>query len=215
MPTPTQSFVALAKLLVSGELNESIAVSLYRVFTGYCIGCVLGLGLGILTSTSKIAEFTITPILELLRPIPPVAFVPLAILWFGLGNGPALFLVAFASFFPTFTSTVSGINTVASNHIDAALTLGANKVQLIRYVLLPAAFPVIISGLKTSLGIAWFVLIVAELVGAQSGLGYFIQLNRLTLQSANVIAGMICIGILGFAMNYAFSYITRNLIKWA
>lgn len=122
--------------------------------------------------------------------------------------------MSFAAFFPAFTYTLTGFDGVARNHIDAALSLGAKNFDLVTRVYFPAALPSIFSGLKTSLGTAWFVLIVAELVGAQSGLGYLIQLNRLTLQSSNVVAGMIAIGLLGFLMAKILSYLESWVIRW-
>lgn len=177
------------------------------------LATVLGIMLGFVTSISEQVQTCISPIIEILRPIPPIAFVPISILWFGIGNEPAYFLVCFGAFFPIFTNTYSGVLSVNSIHKNAALCLGARNKLLVFDVILPAAMPYITAGLKTGLGVAWFCVIVAELVGAQSGLGYTIQLNRLTLQSEKVIAGMVIIGIIGYLMNRGMTVLEKNWFR--
>ncbi|MCX6580146.1 MAG: ABC transporter permease [Candidatus Aminicenantes bacterium] len=214
LPPPTEVIKTLINLIVSGQLFADAGISIWRVLVGFTIAAIIGIGFGILTaSSSRFKEYG-SPLLEILRPIPPVAFVPIAILWFGIGNGPAYFLVSFAAFFPIYTNTLAGILSVSQIHYDAALCLGAKRRLLLMEVSLPASMPYLLAGLKTGLGTAWFVVIVAELVGAQSGLGYMIQLNRLTLQSEKVLAGMIAIGFLGFSMNKGMSFLQKRFIPW-
>jgi NitT/TauT family transport system permease protein/sulfonate transport system permease protein len=214
LPPPLEVFKALFSLFVNGELLEDISVSIWRVAVGFIIASILGIGLGLLTGLSQKAKNLGGPILELLRPIPPVAFVPISILWFGIGNGPAYFLVSFGAFFPIYTNALAGVLSVSPIHRDAALCLGAGRRLMLTDVILPASLPYLMAGLKTGLGTAWFCVIVAELVGAQSGLGYMIQLNRLTLQSENVIAGMIVIGSIGYLMNRTMVYVQSRVTPW-
>lgn len=214
LPAPTTILGAFLQLIESGELLEDAATSLARVFVGFSIAAVIGIACGLLTGMSRRFKDYVSPLLEILRPIPPVAFIPLAVLWFGIGDKPAYFLVAFGAFFPIFTNTLAGILSVNPLHRDAALCLGAGRRMMLLDVVLPASTPYLVAGLKTGLGTAWFCVIVAELVGAQSGLGYMIQLNRLTLQSEKVLAGMIAIGLLGFAMNRAMVFVQRRTIRW-
>jgi NitT/TauT family transport system permease protein/sulfonate transport system permease protein len=214
LPPPLEVFKALFSLFVNGELLEDISVSIWRVAVGFIIASILGIGLGLLTGLSQKAKNLGGPILELLRPIPPVAFVPISILWFGIGNGPAYFLVSFGAFFPFYTNALAGVLSVSPIHRDAALCLGAGRRLMLTDVILPASLPYLMAGLKTGLGTAWFCVIVAELVGAQSGLGYMIQLNRLTLQSENVIAGMIVIGSIGYLMNRTMVYVQSRVTPW-
>ena len=215
LPSPLNVFMTLTQLIVSGSILSDIIASLWRVSIGFILAGTLGIIVGFATSTNKSFKKYINPIIEILRPIPPVAFVPISILWFGIGDRPAYFLVCFGAFFPIFTNTYFGVQFVNPIHKNAALCLGATKKMLVFDVILPAAMPYIMAGLKTGIGVAWFCVIVAELVGAQSGLGYMIQLNRLTLQSEKVIAGMITIGIIGYLMNRTMTVIERRLVPWA
>jgi ABC-type nitrate/sulfonate/bicarbonate transport system permease component len=214
LPPPLEVLKTLGRLIITRELFTDAGISLWRVFVGFTIACVVGISLGVLTGTSRRFKEYATPLLEVLRPIPPVAFVPISILWFGIGNGPAYFLVSFAAFFPIYTNTLAGILSLSPTHRDAALCLGADRRLMLTDVALPASMPYLVAGLKTGLGTAWFVVIVAELVGAQSGLGYMIQLNRLTLQSEKVLSGMIAIGFLGFLMNRGMVVLQRRAVPW-
>jgi len=215
LPSPYVVLITLYHLIISGSILFDMLTSLWRVIVGFLIAVFLGIVTGYFTATNKKASDFLTPLIEILRPIPPVAFIPLSILWFGIGNAPAYFLVAFGSFFPIFTNTFYGIKSVNKIHIDAALCLGASRKQLVFDVIIPAAMPFITVGLKTGIGVAWFCVIAAELVGAQSGLGYMIQLNRLTLQSENVIAGMVMIGLIGFLMSRMMVFIQKKLVPWS
>jgi ABC-type nitrate/sulfonate/bicarbonate transport system permease component len=184
------------------------------VLVGYGLAVFLGVGSGVFIALSRPTRQFFAPLLEIIRPIPPVAFIPIAVLWFGIGNGPAYFLVCLGAFFPIYTNAVAGVLNVSQAHRDAARCLGADRRLMLTDVLLPGSLPHLAAGLRTGLGTAWFCVIVAELVGAQSGLGYMIQLNRLTLQSEKVVAGMIAIGILGYLMNYAMVAAQHRLVPW-
>lgn len=215
LPAPHVVARTLYELVLSASILKDAATSLWRVLIGYGIAIVLGVGSGLLISLSSRVREYLGPLLEVVRPIPPVAFIPIAVLWFGIGNGPAYFLVALGAFFPIYTNAVSGIVNVSQAHRDAARCLGAGSRLMLTDVLLPGSLPHLTAGLRTGLGTAWFCVIVAELVGAQSGLGYMIQLNRLTLQSEKVIAGMIAIGVLGYLMNHAMLVVQRWLVPWS
>ena len=215
LPSPKQIIIALAKLFQSTEIYNDILSSLWRVTIGFVLAAFLGILVGFLFGSFKNVKMYFNPVLEILRPIPPIAFIPIAILWFGIGNGPAYFLVCFGAFFPIFTSTYFGVVNVKPIHTNAALWLGATRKMLIFDVILPSAAPYIVAGLKTGIGVAWFCVIAAELVGAQSGLGYMIQLNRLTLQSANVFAGMVIIGVIGYMMTKMMAIIQNKIVPWS
>lgn len=214
LPPPHVVAVTLARMIISGDLLRDAATSLWRVFVGFACASLLGISLGALTGLSRGFREYATPLLEIPRPIPPVAFVPISVLWFGIGNGPAYFLVTFGAFFPIYTNALAGVLSVSQIHRDAALCLGAGRRLMLTDVILPASMPYLVAGLKTGLGTAWFCVIVAELVGAQSGLGYMIQLNRMTLQSEKVISGMIAIGVIGYAMNRLMVFIHRKVVSW-
>lgn len=215
LPPPHMVATTLWHLLCSGQLLIDAFTSLWRVFVGFSLAAIIGITLGIGVTLSRTMHQMLTPLLELIRPIPPVAFIPIAILWFGIGNAPAYFLVTLGAFFPIFTNTRIGISQVGQGHREAALCLGAGRWLLLTDVLLPGSLPYLIGGLRTGLGTAWFCVIVAEMVGAQSGLGYMIQLSRLTLQSEQVLAGMVVIGLLGLSMNYIMRIIQRAFLPWS
>jgi NitT/TauT family transport system permease protein/sulfonate transport system permease protein len=138
----------------------------------------------------------------------------MAILWFGVGDAPSYFLVFIGAVFPIFVNTFAAVRSIDRTQINAALCLGAGPLMLISDVLIPASLPIIFPGLRIGLGVGWMCVVAAELIAAQSGLGYMIQQNRVLLQTQNVIAGMITIGIIGFAMSAAMGAVERRLISW-
>ena len=138
-----------------------------------------------------------------------------AILWFGVGNAPSYFLVFIGAIFPVFVNTFAAVHNIDRAQINAALCLGARPMLLIRDILIPASLPIIFPGLRIALGIGWMCVVTAELIAAQSGLGYMIQQNRVLLQTQNVLVGMVTIGIIGFAMSGAMTAIERRLVPWS
>jgi len=213
LPSPIVVFETLADSLKEDLLKDVIA-SVQRVVIGFLVAAILGIFLGMLSGMNILISRLVSPILELLRPIPPIAWIPLAILWFGLGNNPAYFLVFLGAFFPIFTNTYFGMSTIEENYKRAAYSLGATKKKIIFDILLPASLPHMFVGLKVGLGIGWMAVITAELVGAQSGLGYMIQMNRVLLNVPKVIVGMVAIGIVGFLLNILIVKIEHKLIPW-
>jgi NitT/TauT family transport system permease protein len=149
-----------------------------------------------------------------LRPIPPIAFIPLAILWFGLGNPPAVFLITIGAFFPVLMNTIAGVRNVDAIYIRAAESLGANQWALFVRVMLPAASPYILAGARIGMGTAFIVVIVAEMIAVNSGLGYRILEAREFFWSDKIIAGMITIGLLGLALDTGMSRLNDWLLKW-
>lgn len=214
LPPPSKIIVAIYTLFARESVLNDMIVSLKHVAIGFSLAAFFGVVSGIILGCSKTAKTMFNPILEFLRPIPPISWIPLAILWFGIGDKPAYFLVFLGAFFPILSSVYFGVISVEENHKRAALSLGAGKKEHLFDIILPSALPHIFTGLKTGLGISWFMVIVAELVGSQSGLGYMIQLNRLLLRTDNVIGGMIIIGICGYLMNEIMAKLERKLIPW-
>ena len=214
LPAPLQVMGETYRLLIKGPLAIDILQSVKRVVVGFFLAGVVGIGLGILCGLRKSVYAFLAPIIELFRPIPPPAWIPLAILWFGLGDMPAMFLVFLAAFFPIFTSAYLGVCSLELIQRRAALTLGATRRLFVTDILWPVALPTIFSGLKTGLGIGWMVVITAEVVGAQSGLGYMIQLHRIALDIPGVIVGMVTIGCIGFAMNAGVDALEQRVIPW-
>lgn len=214
IPSPDQVVRAMAEMAVNGQLIVDATASLRRVLVGFALAVLAGSAIGgVLAWFSPHANWLDAP-LELLRPIPPIAWIPLAILWFGIGEKPAYFIVFLGAFFPIFTNVFTGVRATDKLYINAARCLGATNRLLLTDVILPSALPNILTGLRVGFGVGWICVITAELVGAQSGLGYMIQLNRLLLRTDKVIAGMVVIGCLGFAFNQLLVLLERKLVRW-
>ena len=213
-PRSVPSPLAVARdwwqLFAYGELWTHVGASLRRVLTGFAIATVAGVSVGVVVGASRPATIMVQPVLEVLRPIPPIAWVPLAILWLGLGDPPSVFIVALAAFFPICLSALEAVPTAALTHRRVLRTLGLSQRSLLLNVALPAASPRILTGVRVGMGIAWTSAIAAELIGAQSGLGYFIQQERLQLQVESVMAGMLTIGLLGFGLSALLSWLQRR-----
>jgi ABC-type nitrate/sulfonate/bicarbonate transport system permease component len=214
LPAPITLFWTAIDLLRDGTLIRHVGASIERVLVGVLCASAIGLTLGVLLGWSERLSEYLKPIVEALRPIPPIAWTPLAILWFGIGNAPSYFLVFVGAVFPVFVSTYSAVRNIERTQINAALCLGATPGMLIRDILVPGALPVIFPGLRIALGVGWMCVVAAELIAAQSGLGYMIQQSRVLLQTQNVVTGMIVIGIIGFAMNTVMTAIERRLVPW-
>ncbi len=185
-----------------------------RVFTGYFIATVLAIGLGVGIGWSRLFEKTIEPTLQILRPIPPVSWIPLAIIWFGIANKPAIFLVFLGAFFPILMNTIHGVKTVSRDLLRAASMAGATESQLLRFVVLPAAMPSIFAGLRIGVGSAWMLTVTAEMVAVKSGLGYVLWDSYYFLRYDMVIASMFSIGLLGFLSDFAVKAISNKLLRW-
>lgn len=200
--------------LNSSELLGDAASSLYRVVMGFVIGTVIALPLGLLMGASERLYGLFNPLIQVLRPIPPIAFIPLAILWFGLGNPPAFFLIALGAFFPVLMNTIAGVRHVDGIFLRAARNLGAGKTAIFRRVIMPAATPYILSGVRIGIGTAFIVVIVSEMIAVNNGLGYRILEAREYMWSDKIIAGMLTIGVLGLLIDLGMDRLNNHLLKW-
>jgi NitT/TauT family transport system permease protein len=198
----------------SGELVVDAMGSLYRVLVGFAIGAGLALPLGLSMGASRAVYAWFNPLVQLLRPIPPIAYIPLSILWFGLGNPPAVFLIALGAFFPVLMNTIAGVRQVDGIYLRAARNLGANRPTMFLRVILPAAVPYILTGMRIGIGTAFIVVIVSEMIAVNNGLGFRILEAREYFWSAKIIAGMITIGILGLAIDSGMNRLNNYLLRW-
>lgn len=198
----------------SGELPVDILASLYRVVLGFALGAGLALPLGLAMGASRSVYAWFNPLVQVLRPIPPIAYIPLAMLWFGLGNPPAVFLIAIGAFFPVLMNTVAGVRQVDGIYLRAARNLGAGRLTMFVRVILPAAVPYILSGVRIGIGTAFIVVIVAEMIAVNSGLGFRISEAREYFWSDKIIAGMISIGLLGLAIDVGVTRLNNHLLRW-
>ena len=200
--------------LVSGEFFRDAAGSLYRIVAGFLVGAGLAFPLGLTMGNSPLVYRMMNPLLQVLRPIPPIAYIPLSMNWFGLGNPPAIFLIALGAFFPVLINTIDGVRTVDSIYLRAARNLGASQLTIFRRVIMPAAMPHILSGVRIGIGTAFIVVIVAEMIAVNNGLGFRILESREGFWTDKIIAGMFAIGFVGFAIDTVFDRLNRHLLRW-
>ncbi len=200
--------------LVSGELPHDAYSSLFRVVAGFLIGAGLALPLGLLMGARPRIYDLFNPLVQILRPIPPIAYIPLAILWFGLGNPPSFFLIAIGAFFPVLMNTIAGVRHVDGIYLRAARNLGVGQWTLFTRVILPAATPYILAGVRIGIGTAFIVVIVSEMIAVNDGLGFRILEAREFMWSDKIIAGMITIGLLGLLIDTAVSRLNNHLLRW-
>lgn len=201
LPSPWEVLVAARDGLVDGQIFIHVADSLKRVLLGFLVASVIGVCLGLLLGYYKKASEYLKPVIDILSPIPPIAWIPIAILLFGLGDNSAYFIVFLGGFFPIFTNTYVGATSLPNIYKNISDSFEIKRNIFFRKILFFSAMPYIFTGLRIGMGMSWMSVIAAELIGAQSGLGYFIQLNRLLLRTDNVILGMILIGIIGMILN--------------
>jgi NitT/TauT family transport system permease protein len=188
--------------------------SMYRVVLGFLIGAGLALPLGLAMGASERVYRWFNLTMQLLRPIPPIAYIPLAMLWFGLGNPPALFLISLGAFFPVLINTIAGVRQVDGIYLRAARNLGAGGATMFRRVILPAAVPYILSGVRIGIGTAFIVVIVAEMLAVNNGLGFRMLEAKEYFWTDKIMAGMITIGMLGLAIDTGVSRLNNYLLRW-
>ncbi|GGE60521.1 ABC transporter permease [Massilia psychrophila] len=213
---PLQPYVEGSKLAwyFSGELIIDSLSSMYRVVVGFAIGAGLALPIGLAMGASNRVYAWLNPLFQLLRPVPPIAYIPLSILWFGLGNPPAVFLIALGAFFPVLMNTIAGVRQVDSIYLRAARNLGANQRTMFLRVILPASVPYILAGVRIGIGTAFIVVIVSEMIAVNNGLGFRILEAREYFWSDKIIAGMITIGLWGLAIDVGMNRLNNYLLRW-
>nr|WP_221313383.1 ABC transporter permease subunit [Actinoalloteichus hymeniacidonis] len=198
----------------SGELGEAFAVSIGRVTIGFAIGAGIGLLLGITAGLSRWGDLLIDPPVQMLRTLPFLGLIPLFILWFGIGEAPKIALVALGVAFPLYLNVYSGIRNVDDQLTEAARVLGFNRFERLWHVVLPAAVPQTLVGLRQSLGIAWLSLIVGEQVNADAGLGYLINNAREFLRTDVIVVGLVVYAALGLATDALVRLLERRALRW-
>jgi NitT/TauT family transport system permease protein len=221
LPPPTHVLGGLVDLLSRGlppgsHLLGHCVASLRRVLGGVAAALAAGIPLGLLMGRSWRLRLLVNPFVELLRPIPPLAWVPLAILWLGIGDGSAVFIIFLGAFFPILLNTVAGVRSIERGVIEAALILGATKRDLFLKVLAPGALAATITGVRIAVGVGWMTVVAAEFTGVKSGygLGYMIMTARDIQRADQIVAGMLVIGLIGFAMDALIRAAERRLLHW-
>lgn len=214
LPEPWAVVRAAWALARSGELAHHVATSSWRALSGFLVGGSLALGLGLLTGSWRGAERLLDSSLQMLRNIPPLALIPLVILWFGIDETAKLFLVSLGVFFPIYINTFHGIRSVDKGLIEMARSYGLSGWALHRHVILPGALPSILVGLRFSLGLMWVILIVAETISAQAGIGYMTMNAREFLQTDVVLVGILLYALLGKIADLVSKGLERRLLRW-
>lgn len=223
LPAPSQVLVAWADWIFatdgntqsySGHWIMDTAASAMRVFSGFALATVLGVGIGMAIGWSRTVEKLIEPVLQVLRPVPPVSWIPLAIIWFGIADKPAIFLVFLGSFFPVLLSTIHGVKTVDRNLLRAGAMAGGTPQKLLTHIVFPAALPSIFSGLRIAIGSAWMLTVTAEMVAVKSGVGYVLWDSYYFLRYDLVIAAMVSIGLLGYLSDLVIKLVAARVLRW-
>jgi NitT/TauT family transport system permease protein/taurine transport system permease protein/sulfonate transport system permease protein len=215
LPPPKVVFLALAEMIRTGYLWDNLSVSIVRVLIGFAlsvlIGVPLGIGMAIVPTVNNLAE----PFVRIFSPIPGVAWVPLAILWFGLGDEAAIFIITVGAVFPILLNTIQGVRDVDTHLIDAARMMGANRRQVVQRVMLPSLVPYLVTGFRMGLGFAWRVVIAAEMVGVPKGIGYMLTIGRSTGRTEVTIVTMIVLGVLMLTVEeLIFAPLERRTAAW-
>lgn len=213
LPSPSEVFESFESLLMNGQLFSDTSLTLMRVVLGLAVSALIGIPLGILMGWSKTFKDLSSLLMGILRPIPPIAWIPFAILWFGVGLESAIFIIFVGSVFPILINTMDGVKRVDKVLLESAYTLGASPSQALRKVVIPASLPSIITGLKVGVGVGLMCTVAAEMIGSNSGLGYLIFTSTSMLDTGSAIVGMLIIGIIGLSADYLFSRVEKE-VSW-
>lgn len=218
LPTPQEmgsEFVALVENGYKGQtLWWHIGISLFRTLAGFALGVVVGVPLGLLSGYSRVVGAMLSPVMAFLRPIPPIAFIPMAVLYFGLGETGKIVLIMFTAFNYAFINAHAGAASVPIAYYRAAESIGLSTAQIFFRVVLPAAIPQIFTGLKVAMALSWAVVVAAELVGAQAGLGFMISDAAQLFRIPVVFIGIALIGVIGLALNFTLTGAENKLVHW-
>ena len=218
VPSPLAVWRAFALTWTHGYLQETmgqdIVASLLRVAIGFVSAVVLGVPIGLAMAESSLVHRVLDPFLQLGRPIPPLAYIPLFVVWFGLGEFPKVLLILVGTLPVIVISTIGGVRSVPPQRYEVARSLGATRRQLFTRVTLPSVLPEVFTGMRVGVGVAWGTLVAAELIAASVGLGWLVEQAANQLQTAIVVAAIIVIGLLGYAMELSIRIIERLVIPW-
>ncbi|QYX75945.1 ABC transporter permease [Streptomyces akebiae] len=214
VPGPVEVFHTLRGQLTSGSYYQDLLASLRRILLGFGLAAVSGVAIGMAIGRSRVVQALVRPLIEVARPIPAIALVPLAILMFPTGEQGIVFITFFAAFFPVVVSTIHAMKTLPKVWEEAARTMGARRLSVLAHVVLPGAMPGIFSGLSVSMGVAWICVISAEMISGQFGIGYYTWQSYGLLDYSGVIVGMLSIGILGWGTAWLVERLGSRINRW-
>ena len=213
-PSPLSVWQATMEMAANGTLATDLAVSLRRAATGFAIGATLGIALGLLTGRVALIRTLLNPFLTLLRPIPAIALVPVAIVWFGIGEGSKYFVISYTVFLTVWFNTHHGMEYIPDIYLRASRSLGASRMREFVQVVIPAAAPHIFAGIRLGVALAFLSLVAAELSGASSGLGYRLQEARQYIRTDRMFALLIILGALGAVVDLVVHWLGKKLVHW-
>jgi ABC-type nitrate/sulfonate/bicarbonate transport system permease component len=218
LPSPVavwQAFVDIVRNGYGGQtLISDILISCFRIIIGFVGAVAIGVPIGLLMSRSKIIFDIVDPLLQFIRPVPPLAYIPLLVVWFGIGELPKAILILVGTIPVIIIGTMSGVKSTPPLRIAVARTLGATNAQIFRRIVLPSAMPEIFTSMRVGIGVAWTCLVAAELIAASSGLGWLVQFAGQALQVAVVIVGIVIIGVIGYAMELVIRKLENWIVPW-
>jgi ABC-type nitrate/sulfonate/bicarbonate transport system permease component len=214
LPGPWLVLGSLAELGAKGQLWVHVRATLERVAVGFATGAGLGIALGLGAGQVRVVRDVVEPVVEMLRPIPPLAVLPLFIVWVGIGEPSKVGFITYATFFPIFLTTVTGVRQIDPLLLRAARSLGAGGLRLFVRVILPAALPDILTGLRLGVALAFFVIVISEFIGAEHGLGYLINDGRNFFLVPQMLGAAVVLGLLGYAGNGLVRLLERRLTRW-
>jgi len=215
LPSPLAVVEAIVDLAKDLELFEHAAISLGRMVVSIALASALAMPLGLMMGLHPRFERIVDPTLELLRPISGIAWIPLALFIFGIGNALPVFIMTYAAFFPILVGTIAGVRTVDRRLIDAARTMGVRQATIVRRVVIPAALPSLLVALRLGVALSWTAVVAAELIGAPSGLGYAVEWYRELLATPQVMSFIAMIGVIGYLCDVGVRWLNAKLTPWA
>ncbi|MEP7206291.1 MAG: ABC transporter permease [Casimicrobiaceae bacterium] len=215
LPTPPRVLEAMIGLAGDLELFQHAAISLGRMVVSTAIASLLAIPLGLAMGLSRVVERVVDPLIEVLRPISGIAWIPLALFIFGIGNALPVFIMTYAAFFPIVIGTVLGVRGVDRRLIDAARTMGVPQWTIVIRVVIPAAMPSLLVAVRVGVALSWTAVVAAELIGAPSGLGYAVEWYRELLMTPQVMSFIAMIGVIGYTCDAAVRWLNRRLTPWA
>lgn len=213
-PPPSTVAADIIAMIKSGALLTNVAATLQRIIIGFLIATFISIAIGTLMARVAIVEDLVDPIVELIRPVSPLAIFPLAILWFGIGDSSKIFLIALSCSFPIILNTYAGVRGIDVAYIRAARSLGATPTEIITKIVVPGSLPHVFTGIRIAWGIALIVIIASEMIGATEGLGYMVLQAQQTFRVERVFSGIVIIGVIGFATDRGLRALRRCLLPW-
>ncbi|HWO43683.1 MAG TPA: ABC transporter permease [Candidatus Eisenbacteria bacterium] len=214
MPAPSRIFVTFLSLIVSGQIPRQILISLERAATGYLLAALVCIPAGVLMGLFERVYRALVVVVEMLRPVPPPVVIPVALLFFGLEDAMKIFVIFFSCAWPILLNTLDGVKSIDPVLLNTARTFGLSRWRAVRQVVLPAASPQILTGLRVSLPITLILVVISEMVGSTDGIGYFILDSQRRFRVSQMYAGMLALAILGYLLNQLFDLAHRRALPW-